>query len=246
MGTGVVVITGAGTGIGRRSAEVLADDGFAVAAIGRRLEKLQGYETTGQIVPFSCDVREPERVAECIAEVQASLGPVRGLVTCAGILRQAPVEDVTVDELREHFSSNVEGTFNVIQACLDDLKSTKGSIVTLSSLLTRRPLLNATAYAITKGAIEAMTKVIAAELAPQGVRVNVVLPSLVRSDIHIDAGMAPDDYEKLLDNLKGLFPLGRVGEPDDVAGVIRYLISDESGWMTGSEIVLDGGRAIGH
>ena len=242
---GVVVVTGAGTGVGRRSCEILADAGHPVAALGRRAEKLRNYTTSGEIMGYSCDVREPEQVAGCLDEIRSSLGAVYGLVNAAGIIIEQSIEDLTLDALRDQFRTNVEGTVIMIQQCLDDLKQTRGSVVNFSSMLTRRPLPNAVGYTATKGAIEALTKALAAELAPHGIRVNVVLPSLVRSNIYIDAGMAPEDYNRMLADLTDIFPLGRVGEPTDVAVLVRLLISAESSWMTGTEINVDGGRAIG-
>lgn len=245
MADGVVVVTGAGAGIGRRSCELLADVGYVVAALGRRVEKLRNYATTGRVVGFGCDVRKPQDVATCIDEIRSTCGEIRGLVNAAGILIEQPIEYVTLEDFRAQFRTNVEGTVIMIQECLSDLKRSRGSIVNFSSMLTRRPLPNASAYAATKGAIEALTKVLALELGVHGVRVNAILPSLVRSDIYIDAGMSPQRYEEMLTELKGIFPLGRVGEPDDVAGLVRFLISNESSWMTGCEMNVDGGRGIG-
>jgi len=242
---GVVVVTGAGTGIGRRSCEVLADAGHPVAALGRRTGKLRGYETSGEIRGFSCDVREPTQVAACLGEIRSSLGTVYGLVNAAGTIIEQSIEELTLDALRAQFRTNVEGTIIMIQQCLDDLKQTRGAVVNFSSMLTQRPLPEAVGYTATKGAIEGLTKALAAELAPHGVRVNVIRPSLVRSDIYIDAGMDPEIYDRMLDELTCIFPLGRVGEPDDVAGMVLLLMSASSTWITGSEFNVDGGRAIG-
>lgn len=244
-GRGTVLVTGGGAGIGRRCCEVLADHGYDVAALGRRASKLTDFESSGRILAVSCDVREPDDMAAAVDRARSELGPITGLVNCAGIIIEQPVEQITLDALREQMRTNVEGTLIAIQACLDDLKSSHGSIVNFSSMLTQRPLPNAVAYSATKGAIEAMTRSLALELAPHGVRVNVILPSLVRSDIYIDNGMAPADYDAMLVSLASIFPLGRVGEPDDVAGLVRFLVSDESSWMTGVSINVDGGRGIG-
>ena len=241
---GVVIVTGGGAGIGRGACEALADAGYVVAAVGRRVDKLRDYATDGRVVGFGCDVREPEEVGSVVAEISSSLGPIRGLVNSAGILTRGPFDGVTIAQIRDLFETNVEGTVLMIQHCLNDLKATRGSIVNLSSMLTRRPFADVTAYCITKGAIEALSMALARELAPHGIRVHVVLPSLVRSDIYIDQGMPPADYERMLDSATSMFPLGRVGEPEDVASIIRFLVSDESSWMTGCMINVDGGRGI--
>lgn len=241
----VAVVTGAGTGIGRRTAETLADAGYAVAALGRRPEKLSGFSTRGTILPCPCDVTSTGDVARAASVISAELGTVSGLVNAAGTIIEQDIDDLTLDAVRAQFATNVEGTLIPILEFLGDLRLSGGSIVNFSSMLTRRPLPKSAGYTATKGAIEALTRVLAMELAADKIRVNVVLPSLVRSDIYIDAGMPPGEYAAMLDDLSGIFPLGRVGEPDDVAGIVRFLLSDESSWMTGTSINVDGGRGIG-
>jgi NAD(P)-dependent dehydrogenase (short-subunit alcohol dehydrogenase family) len=243
--SGVVIVTGAGTGIGRASCEALADAGFAVAALGRRLDRLADYQTNGTVVAYACDVRDEAQVEKCIAEISDSLGDVRGLVNAAGIIVEQPITDVTVTDIRNQFATNFEAVVTMILHCLPGLQRTQGSIVNFSSMLTRRPLPNASIYTATKGAIEAFSRALASELGRMGVRVNVIVPSLVRSQIYIDAGMPPDDYDAMLVDLTRLFPLGRVGEPVDVAGLVRFLVSDDSSWITGIEIPVDGGRGVG-
>lgn len=242
---GVVVVTGAGAGIGRGCCESLADVGHPVAALGRRREKLVGYNTAGTVVAFPCDIRDRDQVTAVVEQIRRELGPVAGVVNAAGVIVEQSIDDLTIEALREQFRTNVEGTLITIQACLADLRSTRGSIVNFSSMLTRRPLKNSAGYTATKGAVEALTTSLALELADDGVRVNVVLPSLVRSDIYIDAGMPVLEYEQMLEGLKSIFPLGRVGEPRDVAGIVRFLIGEESSWMTGCAINVDGGRSVG-
>lgn len=243
--TDVVVVTGAGSGIGRSAAEALADAGHVVVALGRRAEKLRGYHTIGRIEGWVCDVTDPSQVAQVATRARAEIGPVVGLVNAAGTIAEAPVGQLSLESLRHQMRTNVEGTLIPIQALLPALREHGGSIVNFSSMLTRRPLAGTGGYAATKGAVEALTKVLALELAPDRVRCNVVLPSLVRSDIYVDAGMAPSDYERMLVDLQRIFPLGRVGEPRDVAGIVRFLISEESSWMTGCEVNVDGGRGVG-
>jgi NAD(P)-dependent dehydrogenase (short-subunit alcohol dehydrogenase family) len=243
--SGVVVVTGAGSGIGRASCEALADAGFAVAALGRTLERLAGYTTDGTVVGYSCDVRDEEQVHSCISEITSSFGDVRGLVNAAGIIVEQPITAVTPADIRNQFATNFDAVITMILRCLPGLQRTHGSIVNFSSMLTRRPLPNATIYTATKGAIEAFSRALASEVAPLGVRVNVIVPSLVRSKIYVDAGMPQDDYDAMLVDLRRLFPLGRVGEPIDVAGLVRFLVSDQSSWITGIEIPVDGGRGVG-
>jgi meso-butanediol dehydrogenase/(S,S)-butanediol dehydrogenase/diacetyl reductase len=242
---GVVVVTGAGAGIGRSSCEVLADAGFAVAAVGRRAERLAGYETRGTVEGFACDVRDRAQVEQCIAAVTEKFGDIRGLVNAAGVIIEQPIADVTPADIRAQFETNFEAVVTMVQACRGGLARTRGAIVNFSSMLTRRPLPNAAIYTATKGAIEAFSRALAAELAADGVRVNVIVPSLVRSEIYTAAGMSQEDYDAMLDDLAGLFPLGRVGEPIDVAGLVRFLVSDEAAWITGIDIPVDGGRAVG-
>ncbi|MEX1275763.1 MAG: SDR family oxidoreductase [Bacteroidota bacterium] len=242
---GVVVVTGAGSGIGYATCEALANAGFLVAALGRRADRLTGYATpSGTVVDFVCDVTDREQVTSCISEITKELGDVRGLVNAAGIFIPRGIEEVTPADIREQFLTNVEGVVTMVQECLPGLRRTRGSIVNLSSLLTRRALPAMSIYVATKGAIEALSRALALELAPDGIRVNVVQPSLIRTEIFTAAGMPVEDSEALMTEWKDMFPLGRVGEPEDVATVIRFLIGDESSWITGADIPITGGRGV--
>jgi NADP-dependent 3-hydroxy acid dehydrogenase YdfG len=121
--SGVVIVTGAGTGIGRASCEALADAGFAVAALGRRLDRLADYQTNGTVVAYACDVRDEAQVEKCIAEISDSLGDVRGLVNAAGIIVEQPITDVTVTDIRNQFATNFEAVVTMILHCLPGLQT---------------------------------------------------------------------------------------------------------------------------
>jgi 3-oxoacyl-[acyl-carrier protein] reductase len=243
--TPVVVVTGATSGIGRAVCELLATQGYRVAALARGAEAATERQDGDRgIVPYDCDVGTRSHVFETVERIVAGHGRIDGLVNCAGNLVGQTLEEVTDEATHAQLRVNFFGTLYMCQACLPHLKLSQGAIVNFSSLITTRPVAGAAIYAATKGAVEAFSTVIANELAAAGIRVYVVSPSLVRSAIYTSAGMGADAYEAMLEEWRTRFPLGRVGEPVDVAPLVGFLLSDAARWMTGNRILVDGGRTI--
>ena len=138
---------------------------------------------------------------------------------------------------------NLRSVFYLIQKCVPHLIETKGSIVNVSSVTGLRAFPNVLSYCVSKAGIDQLTRCVALELAPKGVRVNAVNPGVVVTNLHKRGGMPEEDYLKFLDNAKNTHPLGRPGEPEDVAELIYFLASDKSSWITGGTYEVDGGRA---
>ena len=193
---------------------------------------------------YTCDVGKRQEVRATIERVVAEHGRIDALINGAGTIIAQSLEDITDSAVNAQFRVNFSGTLYCCQACLPYLQRSQGAIVNFSSLITSRPVPGASVYAATKGAITAFSKVIANELAASGVRVYVLSPSLVRSNIYLAAGMPEEEYANLLEEWKARFPLGRVGEPMDIAPLVGFLISSGAHWMTGNEILVDGGRTI--
>ncbi|MCW2700113.1 MAG: family oxidoreductase [Blastococcus sp.] len=238
----VALVTGASSGIGKGIVEALVAHGFRVGAVSR--SGGAGFAGTPSVRSYACDVRDPVAVQATIEEVAEDFGRLDGLVNCAGALVEAPLEEVTDEQIRLQFEVNVFGTLYTCRSAAPFLGVNGGSIVNVSSLLTRRTWPGTAVYTGTKGAVEALSRTLAHELAESGIRVNVVSPSMVRSGIYIAAGMSPDAYDDLLDEWQERFPLGRVGEPADVAGIVAFLLSPMSSWITGTNIPVDGGRGV--
>lgn len=237
----VAVVTGAGSGIGRACAKLLARDGFTVLGLGRREDRLR----QAGVDPRVCDVANPAASTAVMAAIFEEFGRIDALVNAAGVVRSARFAAMSESDIDALLSVNLRGTVNVTRAALDGLAVNGGAVVNISSTLARRPTVGSAIYAATKGAIEALTRALAVELATDRIRVNAVAPSLVRSDIWLAAGMDAPAYEALLAARGREYPLGRVGEPDDVAEMVSFLVSHRASWITGAVIPIDGGSSAG-
>jgi NAD(P)-dependent dehydrogenase (short-subunit alcohol dehydrogenase family) len=235
------VVTGAGSGIGWSCAEVLGREGFIVVGLGRRQDRLR----SAKVDPWVCDVADVDQTAEVIGGVIDTYQRIDVLVNAAGLVRSARLEDFAEEDIDTLISVNLRGTLNVIRSSLPGLRRVGGAIVNLSSTLALRPTPGAAVYAATKGAVDALTRALAVELAVDGIRVNAIAPSLVRSDIWLSAGMDQAGYEALLAARGREYPLGRVGEPADIAELVAFLASPRASWITGAVIPIDGGSSVG-
>ncbi len=238
----LAVVTGGTAGIGLATAAALARDGWRVMACSRQPPDAaampEGVETV------ACDVADPASV-EALAERVARHGaPLGAVVNSAGMaLPRAPFLESTEEQMQRIFEVNTFGTIRVLRTLLP-LMAAGGTVVNLSSTLAARPRPGSALYAATKGAVERFSTALASEVAERGIRVHVIAPALVRSEIWLRAGMTDTDYEALLTARGREFPLGRVGEPEDVAELIRYMASDQAAWMTGNLIQVDGGAML--
>ncbi len=241
----VALVTGGSAGLGEEIAFGLQRDGFDVVVCGRRQDKLDAMEARG-VTAVQCDVADAASVEHMRRAVTERFGRLDALVHCAGIaLQRGSFVDADLSQVEGMVRINVLGTFYVAQSFLPLLyASKKGSLLTFSSTLAQRPRAGSSAYSATKGAIEAFSRSLAIEAAEHGVRVNCIAPGLVRSDIYLAAGMSSQDYAKLLQARAAEMPLKRVGEPEDVCGLVSYLVSDKSNWITGQCFVVDGGAML--
>jgi NAD(P)-dependent dehydrogenase (short-subunit alcohol dehydrogenase family) len=197
------------------------------------------------VAAFQCDISSRDDIARMHQWVVQAYGGLDVLVNCAGIaVQRSPFVEASVEDIERLVQTNVLGTMFVTQAFLPLVIARKGSVVNFSSTLAQRPRAGSIAYSATKGAIEAFTRALAIEAAEHGVRVNCIAPALVRSEIYLAAGMSQADYDKLLAARAKEFPLRRVGEPQDVTGMLSYLVSDSAGWITGLCLPVDGGAML--
>jgi len=139
---------------------------------------------------------------------------------------------------------NVRAVFQLMQMATPHLIKTKGNIVNVSSVTGLRSFPGVLAYCVSKAAVDQLTRCAALELAPQGVRVNAVNPGVVVTEIHKRGGMSEDAYERFLEHSKTTHPLGRVGDPKEIAELVFYLASERAAWITGATYQIDGGRAL--
>lgn len=239
---GLAVVTGGTAGIGMATVVALAREGWRVLACSRH--PAAAGEMPDGVEIAACDVTDPASVAALADLVSAHALPLRAVVNSAGMaLPRAPFVDSSEDQMRQMFEINTFGTMRVVRALLP-LMPSGGTVVNLSSTLAARPRPGSAIYAATKGAVERFSTALATEVADQGIRVHVVAPALVRSEIWLRAGMSAESYDELLASRGREFPLGRAGEPEDVADLICYLLSAKAQWLTGNLIQVDGGAML--
>jgi NAD(P)-dependent dehydrogenase (short-subunit alcohol dehydrogenase family) len=241
----VALVTGGGTGIGRATAAALVKSGFRVAVSGRRLDRLQDVARETGATPYRCDLREPDQIAELAAAVLADHGRLDALVNNAGVALRKPFAEITPAEIDDVLRTNLIGPILLTQRLVDALRATRGAVVNLSSSLAAQPQPMQAAYAAAKGGIESFSRVLALELAADRVRVNVVRPGITRTDMMTGGGPDPTEANARLDLRGREYPLGRIGEPVDIAATIDFLLSPGAGWITGVVVDVDGGRMLG-
>lgn len=238
-----ILISGGATGIGLGSARRFEQEGANVVITGRREAKLkEACAELGEQSSFVVgDVTNREDCARMVAETLKRHGRLDVLVNSAGVIGNGGAADTPPEEFDRVMQANVYGIYHLSQAAIPALKESKGSIVNISSVVATRPVGTLLAYCTSKAAASMMTQCMALELAPFGVRVNAVEPGVVRSELHT-ASNAVEDYAAFLERSKSTHPLGRPGEPQDVAAAIAFLAAPEAAWITGECMKIDGGR----
>ena len=197
----------------------------------------------GSITKYLADVCENTQIERLIDYVWSNFNQIDVLINAAGIIANGSVEDTTLNDWDEMFDVNLRSVFNIIQKSVPHLEKTKGNIVNVSSVAGTRAFPNLLAYCVSKAAVDQLTRCVALELAPKGVRVNAVNPGVVVTNLHKRGGMADEQYENFLERSKTTHPLGRVGNPEEIAELIYFLASEKAGWITGATHQIDGGRA---
>ena len=240
-----VIITGAGSGIGRASARAFASAGASVLAVGRRAEKLaETAADAGSIVPFVADVRGEEAAEAVVGEAARLWGRVDVLVNNAGVFSSLPLAEVTAPALRDVVDTNVTAPSLLAAAALSSLREHRGTIVNVSSTFGHRPAPGFSHYGASKAAIEHLTRSWAAELAAHGIRVNAVAPGPTESEALVAAGLPEADIVEIKRAEAARIPLGRRGDPAEVAQWIVHLADPAASWVTGQVIAIDGGLAV--
>lgn len=244
----VAIITGATSGIGRAAALLFADAGAKVIAVGRNEEEMnllcdEAKNKTGTVKTCLTDLCEISQIDHLIQETSENFGQIDVLVNAAGIIGSGSIENTTLDEWDKMMKINVRSAFYLMQKCVPLLEKTKGNIVNVSSVTGTRAFPNVLAYCVSKAAMDQLTRCTALELAGKGVRVNAVNPGVVVTNLHKRSGMNEENYENFLKHGEATHPLGRVGQPEEIADLIFFLASEKAAWITGATYEIDGGRA---
>ena len=244
-----VIVTGATSGIGRAAAVRFAREGWGVLAVARDAAELDGLSKTlgdagGHCAPFPADVTDAENAPLIVEAAAKTFGGVHALVNAAGIIGSGSVETTNVEDGDYMMAVNVRAPLVLMQAAVPALTPTRGAIVNVSSVAGLRAFPNLLVYCVSKAALDQLTRCAALDLAPKGIRVNAVNPGVVVTNLHRRSGMTEAAYTAFLEHSKTTHPLGRAGDPDEIADLIFYLASDRAGWITGETISIDGGRHL--
>ncbi len=244
----VVLVTGASSGIGRACARQLGSEGAYVVLAGRRRDRLEAV--AAELTAFGAeslvvtgDVREEAVGHAWVAAALERFAGLDGLVNAAGVIGNGSVWDTTPAEWDRIMESNTRSLYLMTRAAAEALKARRGSIVNLGSVAGNRPYSGLMAYCVSKAAVEMITRCAALDFAPFGVRVNAVSPGVVVTELHT-VTQAVADYAAFLERSKTTHPIGRAGQPEEVAALVAFLLSEESGWTTGACVAIDGGRAL--
>ena len=240
----VAVVTGASKGIGAGIAKELAAEGASVvvnyASARSDGDKVVDEITKrgGKAVAVQANVAKKADVQRLFADTEKAFGKIDILVNNAGVYEFVPLEDVSEQQFHRMFDTNVLGLLLVTQEAIKHFNSSGGSVINIGSLASSLTPPTAVVYNATKGAVDAITHTLAKELGPRKIRVNSINPGMVVTEGSIAGGYTEGDMRKMFESQT---PLGRVGEPDDIAPAAVFFASDDSKWITGETLVIAGG-----
>ena len=244
----IAIVTGAGSGIGRACALAFLREGAKVALVGRRENRLEevaleaGGEGDASSISIAADVSKQADIDRVIELTVAKFGGVHVLLNNAGILHPGNVEQITEQQWDETFNINVRGLWLFSRSVLPLMrKAGGGSIINMASVLGINGARIRAAYSASKGAVILLTKCMAIDHGHEKIRVNAICPSYVNTELTAAVIKKVPDPEAMLRERINVHPLGRLGQPEDLAGLAVYLASDESSWVTGATFPVDGG-----
>jgi 3-oxoacyl-[acyl-carrier protein] reductase len=241
----VAVVTGASKGIGAEIARQLAAAGASVV-VNYSSDKAGADRVVGDVkkaggkaVAVKANLAKEAEVVNLFAEAKKAFGRLDVLVNNAGIYEFAPIEAITAEHFHKQYDVNVLGLLLSTREAVKVFGPNGGSIINISSVVSTARIPSAAAYSGTKGAVDAITRSLAAELGPKKIRVNAVNPGMVETEGVHATGIAQSDFRK---QVEAATPLGRIGQPNDIAPAVVYLASDAASWVTGETLNISGGN----
>ena len=236
------VITGGNSGIGLATARLFAREGAKVAIIGRDSKTLDAarQELGDKVIAIKADVSSLEQVGAAAKEIEAKLGKVDILFANAGIAEFTPMDQVNEAFFDKTFDINVKGLFFTTQK-FAPLMRDSGAILFTTSVVNKKGWPGTSVYSASKAAVRSLARTMAAELQPRKIRVNAISPGPIETPIYGRMGMSPEAVKQLADGVLQQTPMHRFGSADEVAKVALFLASDQSSYLTGTEIGVDGG-----
>jgi len=243
----MAIVTGGGTGIGRAIALAMGRERAKVAVLGRRRKALEPVvrelaESGTEGIAVVCDVTRGEETRQAVEETERVFGKVNVLVNNAGMLSVTTVESISEEDWDRVMDTNLKGTFLMSRAVLPAFRRAGGgAIVNIGSVLGLVAMKDRAAYCASKGGVVLLSKAMAMDHAHENIRVNCICPAIVETDLVKDLFSQSEAGRKARDARIETLPLGRFGQPHDVAELAAFLASDESSWITGTAIPVDGG-----
>lgn len=243
----VALITGASSGIGKATAIAFAREKARIMLVARKQERLEQITNDiknekGDADYYAADLTNENEIPSLIKYTVNRFGGIDILVNAAGIIGSGTIENTKVSDWDYMMNINLRSIFILCQAALPYLIVRKGNIVNVSSITGLRAFPNVLAYCVSKAGLDQFTRCAALELAPRGVRVNAVNPGVTLTQLHRNSGMDEKAYQAFLEHSQTTHPLGRVGQPEEIADLILFLASPHAGWITGATYNIDGGR----
>lgn len=241
----VALVTGGGSGLGKAMAEKFASNGAKVVIVGRHEDTLKDVTKDNDNISYVvADLTKDDNITKVANYVKEHFGKLNILVNNAGWCPVQPLEKMTIADYDRAFSIDVRGVVALTIATLSLIRQAKGNIINISSIATQHQGPGFSMYAGAKAAIENMSKSWANELAPEGVRVNIISPGAIDTGIWYKTDMDKADEDKNKQGAVSMTPLGRIGKPDDIANMALYLASKKGNFITGANFLVDGGAGI--
>lgn len=238
------LITGGTTGIGLATAKLFAAEGARVAIIGQDAQRVSeaASQLPSSAIALRANVASPSELAHALSQIHTELGMLDVVFANAGIAKPSPFSTADEANINEQIDVNLKGVIYTVQKALPYVNN-PASIIFTSTALADQGITNLSVYSATKAAVRSLARTLSAELKEQGVRVNVISPGLIDTPIYGKLGLSPDQVQAWAGNLLKKVPAGRFGSSEEIAKVALFLASDESAYILGENLLVDGGMA---